>query len=131
MSYSALVAGRIVRILIAAAIATYLSLYSSQCMADEGSCVGKVWSGRDANPELKMFPPSDEVYWLVTPPQDPLRSCLVPETVPMAPCAHNGWCKISGSYEVSHAAGGPMPMFRNPKIERLNGRTRRRSHPGR
>jgi hypothetical protein len=54
-------------------------------MADEGSCVGKAWNGREANRELKMFPPNDEVYWLVTPPQDPLRSCLVPETVPWHP----------------------------------------------
>jgi hypothetical protein len=72
----------------------------------DGSCVGKVWNGREAKPELKMFPPNDEVYWLVAPPQDPLRSCLVPETVPMAPCVRNGWCKISGTYEINYGAGG-------------------------
>jgi hypothetical protein len=37
------------------AIATSLGVHSSQCMADEGSCVGKVWNGREAKPELKMF----------------------------------------------------------------------------
>ena len=116
------------RILFVAAIATSLGVQSSQCMADEGSCVGKVWNGREANPELKMFPPNDEVYWLVTPPQDPLSSCLVPETVPMAPCVHSGWCRISGTYEVNYGAGGPMRMFRSPKIERINGRGR---HPSR
>jgi hypothetical protein len=116
------------RILFVAAIATLLGAHSSQCMADEGSCVGKVWNGREAKPELKMFPPNNEVYWLVTPPQDPLRSCLVPETVPMAPCMHDGWCKISGTYEMNYDAGGPMRMFRTPKIERLNGRRSRRSH---
>jgi hypothetical protein len=116
------------RILFVVAIATSLGVHSSQCMADEGSCVGKVWNGREAKPELKMFPPNDEVYWLVTPPQDPLRSWLVPETVPMAPCMHNGWCKISGTYEMNYDAGGPMRMFRTPKIERLNGRSSRRSH---
>jgi hypothetical protein len=64
-----------------------------------------------------MFPPNDEVYWLVTPPQDPLHSCLVPDTVPVAPCVHIGWCKISGNYEINYGAGGPMRMFRTPKIE--------------
>jgi len=108
-------------------MAACLSLNARQCMADEGSCVGKVWSGPEANPELKMFPPSDKVYWLVTPPQDPLRSCLVPQPVPMAPCVHNGWCKISGTYEINYDAGGPMRLFRSPKIERLNTRSRRRS----
>jgi len=78
--------------------------------------------------KTRKFPLNDEVYWLVTPLQDPLRSCLVPETVPMTPCVHNGWCKISGTYEVSYGAGGPMLLFRNPKIERLNGGTGRRSH---
>ena len=118
-------------ILFGAAIATCLSLYSSQCMADEGLCIGKVWSGRAANQELGEFPFNDEVYWLVTPPQDPLRSCLVPETVPMTPCVHNGWCRISGVYEVSYGAGGPMLLFRNPKIERLDRRSRHRSHSNR
>jgi hypothetical protein len=115
------------RIAFVAAVATSLGVHSSQCMADEGSCVGKVWNGREANPELKRFPPNDEVYWLVTPPQDPLRSCLIPETVPTAPCVHNGWCRISGTYEVNRDAGGPMRMFRSPKIERINGRGRHRS----
>jgi hypothetical protein len=119
------------RILFVGAIATCLSLYGRQGMADEGSCVGKVWSDREANPELKVFPPNNELYWLVTPPQDPLRSCLVPESVEIAPCVHNGWCKISGTYEISYAAGGPMRLFRSPKIERLNSRSRRRSHSGR
>ena len=113
------------------AIATSLGVHCGQCMADEGFCVGKVWNGRKANAELKIFAPSDEVYWLVTPPQDPLRSCLVPETVPPTPCVHNGWCKISGTYEVNYGAGGPMRMYRNPKIERLNTRRGHRSHSGR
>jgi hypothetical protein len=47
------------RILFVAAIATSLGVHSSQCMADEGSCVGKVWNGREAKPELKMFPPNE------------------------------------------------------------------------
>ena len=106
---------------------TYRAYHPNAYMADEGSCVGKVWNGREANSELKMFPPNDEVYWLVTPPQDPLRSCIVPETVPMAPCMHNGWCKISGTYEINYGAGGPMRMFRTPKIERLTDRRSRRS----
>jgi len=118
-------------ILFGAVITTCLGLYSSQCMADEGSCIGKVWSGRAGNQELRTFPLNDEVYWLVTPPQDPLRSCLVPETVTMAPCVHNGWCRISGTYEVSYGAGGPMLLFRSPRIERLDHPKRHRSHSGR
>ena len=33
----------------------------------------------------------------------PLRNgkCLVPGTLPVAPGVHNGWCKISGTYEIS------------------------------
>jgi hypothetical protein len=59
------------RILLGAAIRACLNLYSRQCMADEGSCVGKVWSDREENPILKLFPPNDQVYWLVTPPKVP------------------------------------------------------------